>query len=236
MPPGAMLPQRIPMRTLHLLRHAKSDWHDDLRDAERPLAPRGRRREADGRVPRRVGPRPRPRALLHRAARRRDLGDRVAARSRARGAGRARRRALPGLPRAHPRARAAQRIPPSAPCSWSATTRASRSSRCSSPAARAPRARGIGKFPTGPARDLRLRARRLAPARAPAACASPRSCARPSSTEGDGAGNSDSLGASASPLPKSPSRWTSLPTELEWVFRAVGVIPPGITKPPARGK
>jgi phosphohistidine phosphatase len=32
------------MRTLHLLRHAKSDWDDaNLGDAERPLAPRGRR-------------------------------------------------------------------------------------------------------------------------------------------------------------------------------------------------
>jgi phosphohistidine phosphatase len=33
-----------PMRTLHLLRHAKSSWDDEsLADAERPLAPRGRR-------------------------------------------------------------------------------------------------------------------------------------------------------------------------------------------------
>jgi len=32
------------MRTLHLLRHAKSSWDDTaLADAERPLAPRGRR-------------------------------------------------------------------------------------------------------------------------------------------------------------------------------------------------
>lgn len=33
-----------PGRTLHLLRHAKSDWSDPtLRDHDRPLAPRGRR-------------------------------------------------------------------------------------------------------------------------------------------------------------------------------------------------
>lgn len=39
-----MLPQRVSMRTLYLLRHAKSDWDDaNLGDAERPLAPRGRR-------------------------------------------------------------------------------------------------------------------------------------------------------------------------------------------------
>lgn len=37
-----MLPQRVPMRTLLLLRHAKSDWDDERQaDHERPLAPRG---------------------------------------------------------------------------------------------------------------------------------------------------------------------------------------------------
>jgi phosphohistidine phosphatase len=30
-------------RTLVVVRHAKSDWHNDLTDDERPLAPRGRR-------------------------------------------------------------------------------------------------------------------------------------------------------------------------------------------------
>jgi phosphohistidine phosphatase len=34
-------------RTLVVVRHAKSDWHDNLPDDERPLAPRGRR-EAPG--------------------------------------------------------------------------------------------------------------------------------------------------------------------------------------------
>jgi phosphohistidine phosphatase len=34
-------------RTLVVVRHAKSDWHNDLPDDERPLAPRGRR-EAPG--------------------------------------------------------------------------------------------------------------------------------------------------------------------------------------------
>lgn len=34
----------VASRQLHVLRHAKSDWHDDaLRDHDRPLSPRGRR-------------------------------------------------------------------------------------------------------------------------------------------------------------------------------------------------